>query len=72
MSMHNLIDFYPITFSLMKESPRWLLTQKRYDRAYKIVFKQPSHYEIKKPAIDSTILSDKKIVRFLIMWLNYF
>uniref|UniRef100_T1PCT3 Major Facilitator Superfamily protein n=1 Tax=Musca domestica TaxID=7370 RepID=T1PCT3_MUSDO len=46
---------------LMKESPRWLLTQKRYDRAYKIVFKQPSHYEIKKPAIDSTILSDKKI-----------
>lgn len=52
-------------FSIMKESPRWLITQKRYDSAYKILFKQQSHYEIAKPAIESTIIvADKKLVRF--------
>ncbi|KAI8123043.1 hypothetical protein FF38_11699, partial [Lucilia cuprina] len=46
---------------LMDESPRWLIANKRYDRAYRILFKQKSHYEIVKPAIESSITSDKKI-----------
>lgn len=53
-------------FSLMNESPRWLIANKRYDRAYSILFKQKSHYEIIKPAVESTLTSDKKIVRFII------
>ena len=50
------------TFSLMNESPRWLIANKRYDRAYRILFKQKSHYEIIKTAIESPITTDKKIV----------
>ncbi|XP_013097503.1 organic cation transporter protein [Stomoxys calcitrans] len=47
---------------IMNESPRWLITQKRFERAYKILFKKPSHYEIVKPAIEqSSIVADKKI-----------
>ncbi|XP_065354205.1 organic cation transporter protein [Calliphora vicina] len=46
---------------LMDESPRWLIANKRYDRAYRILFKQKSHYEIVKTAIESPITSDKKI-----------
>ncbi|KAH8306428.1 hypothetical protein KR018_011161 [Drosophila ironensis] len=46
---------------LMNESPRWLITNQRYDRVYKILFRQPSHYEI-KPAIAAAapIVTDKK------------
>ncbi|KAH8384064.1 hypothetical protein KR009_011972 [Drosophila setifemur] len=46
---------------LMHESPRWLITNQRYDRVYKILFRQPSHYEI-KPAIAASapIVTDKK------------
>ncbi|XP_037945811.1 organic cation transporter protein [Teleopsis dalmanni] len=33
---------------LLNESPRWLITKKRYAQAYKIIFKQRSHYEIEK------------------------
>ncbi|KAH8277392.1 hypothetical protein KR026_010184 [Drosophila bipectinata] len=46
---------------LMNESPRWLITNQRYDRVYKILFRQPSHYEI-KPAIAASapVVTDKK------------
>ncbi|EDV90529.1 organic cation transporter protein [Drosophila grimshawi] len=46
---------------LMHESPRWLITQERYDRVYRILFKQPSHYDVQTIAAPSTeIVSDKK------------
>ncbi|XP_015037369.2 organic cation transporter protein isoform X2 [Drosophila pseudoobscura] len=46
---------------LMNESPRWLITNQRYDRVYKILFKQPSHYDI-QPALaaPSDLVTDKK------------
>ncbi|XP_017047168.1 organic cation transporter protein [Drosophila ficusphila] len=46
---------------LMNESPRWLITNKKYDRVYKILFRQPSHYQI-QPAVaaSSQIVTDKK------------
>ncbi|XP_034662428.1 organic cation transporter protein [Drosophila subobscura] len=47
---------------LMNESPRWLITNQRYDRVYKILFKQPSHYEI-QPALaapSADLVTDKK------------
>ncbi|XP_060648149.1 organic cation transporter protein [Drosophila nasuta] len=46
---------------LMNESPRWLITKKRYDRVYRILFKQPSHYEVQPAIAPATeIVSDKK------------
>ncbi|XP_068157504.1 organic cation transporter protein [Drosophila tropicalis] len=46
---------------LMNESPRWLITKQRYDRCYRILFKQQSHYEIQPPIAAATeIISDKK------------
>lgn len=49
----------------MNESPRWLITKQRYDHVYKILFKQPSHYEV-QPAImpSNEIISDKKSVSY--------
>ncbi|XP_036673347.3 organic cation transporter protein [Drosophila suzukii] len=46
---------------LMNESPRWLIANQRYDRVYKILFRQPSHYQI-QPAVaaSSPIGTDKK------------
>lgn len=61
-----LIKNLKCNFSLMNESPRWLIANKRYDRAYRILFKQKSHYEIIKPAIESPITADKKIVSNLL------
>lgn len=46
----------------MNESPRWLITNQRYDRVYKILFRQPSHYEIKPAIAASPIVTDKKSV----------
>jgi len=47
----------------MNESPRWLIANQRYDRVYKILFRQPSHYQI-QPAVaaSSPIGTDKKSV----------
>jgi len=47
----------------MSESPRWLITNQRYDRVYKILFRQPSHYQIQPAvAVPSQVASDKKSV----------
>ncbi|XP_054088411.1 organic cation transporter protein [Zeugodacus cucurbitae] len=43
---------------LMNESPRWLITKKRYDQVYRILFKQNCHYEIQKAPIEA--ITDKK------------
>ncbi|XP_036324369.1 organic cation transporter protein isoform X1 [Rhagoletis pomonella] len=43
---------------LMNESPRWLITKKRYDQAYRILFKQKCHYEVKKESIEA--ITDKE------------
>ncbi|XP_053946998.1 organic cation transporter protein [Anastrepha ludens] len=43
---------------LMNESPRWLITKKRYNDAYRILFKQKCHYEIQKESIEA--ITDKQ------------
>ncbi|XP_030376321.1 organic cation transporter protein [Scaptodrosophila lebanonensis] len=48
---------------LMDESPRWLITKQRYERVYRILFKQPSHYEVEGASPVSNvkeIVTDKK------------
>lgn len=44
---------------LMNESPRWLITKKRYEQVYRILFKQNCHYEILKAPIEAA--TDKKV-----------
>ncbi|XP_018785564.1 PREDICTED: organic cation transporter protein [Bactrocera latifrons] len=43
---------------LMNESPRWLITKKRYAQVYRILFKEECHYEIQKAPIEAN--TDKK------------
>ncbi|CAD6992718.1 unnamed protein product [Ceratitis capitata] len=43
---------------LMNESPRWLITMKRYDQVYRILFKQKCHYEIQRAPVEA--ITDKK------------
>ncbi|KAH8293805.1 hypothetical protein KR054_004772 [Drosophila jambulina] len=46
---------------LMNESPRWLITNRRYDRVYKILFRQPSHYQVQPAAaVVAPVVTDKK------------
>ncbi|KAH8347203.1 hypothetical protein KR059_006577 [Drosophila kikkawai] len=46
---------------LMNESPRWLITNRRYDRVYKILFRQPSHYQVQPVAAAvAPVITDKK------------
>ncbi|XP_067616801.1 organic cation transporter protein [Eurosta solidaginis] len=44
---------------LMHESPRWLITKRRYKSVYKILFKEKCHYEIEKVPIEA--ITDKKV-----------
>ncbi|KAH8367065.1 hypothetical protein KR200_006933 [Drosophila serrata] len=46
---------------LMNESPRWLIMNRRYDRVYKILFRQPSHYQVQPTAAAiAPVVTDKK------------
>ncbi|KAH8247011.1 hypothetical protein KR032_006820 [Drosophila birchii] len=46
---------------LMNESPRWLITNRHYDRVYKILFRQPSHYQVQPTAAAvAPVVTDKK------------
>ncbi|KAH8247416.1 hypothetical protein KR038_003759 [Drosophila bunnanda] len=53
--------YQSIFYSLMNESPRWLITNRRYDRVYKILFREPSHYQVQPTAAAiAPVVNDKK------------